>query len=161
VIAAGAALGLAALALLALSGIGAGLLKHQLQQTRIVAVETRGAASLAAAMQAKRPVMLEQINTIANTLGAKQVSRRAYQVTEEFEVTSHIVSDEQALEACNRFLDDHRILVEPACGAALSAVYEPPTALKEADNIVVIVCGGMGVSRAQLKHWTTLLEKST
>jgi L-serine/L-threonine ammonia-lyase len=52
-----------------------------------------------------------------------------------------------------RFADDHRILVEPACGAALAAVYDRAAPLVEREPIVVIVCGGAGVSLALLKEW--------
>jgi L-serine/L-threonine ammonia-lyase len=31
-----------------------------------------------------------------------------------------VVSDKMALKACQDFLEDHRVLVEPFCGAALS-----------------------------------------
>ena len=59
-------------------------------------------------------------------------------------------------------LDDHKMLVEPACGAALSAVYsdEVLTRLQEngmipktTEKVVVIVCGGSGVSLDLLQQW--------
>ena len=60
-------------------------------------------------------------------------------------VRSALVSDDQALSACQRFAHDHRILVEPACGAALAALYETPHALGNARTVLVVVCGGVGV----------------
>lgn len=142
-----------------LTGVALGLREHGLSDTLIVAVETSGAASLAAALEANELVMLEQIDTIANTLGAKQVSATALEVANAMNVSSHIVSDRQALNACNRFLDDHRVLVEPACGAALAAVYDDAPSLEHAGNILVIVCGGMGVSLKQLAQWQHLLDQ--
>ena len=56
------------------------------------------------------------------------------------------------------FLKDHRILVEPACGASLSTVYKGCDFLKDKKNIVIIVCGGVGVTLEQLKQWDTQLE---
>ena len=57
-------------------------------------------------------------------------------------------------------LDDHQMLVQPACGAALSAVYsnvlqklKDEGKLKELTDVVVIVCGGSGVSLAKLREW--------
>ncbi len=54
------------------------------------------------------------------------------------------MTDRQAVEACVQFLQDHRILVEPACGAALSLVYDEGNKYlwKGMPNIVVEVCGG-------------------
>ncbi len=141
-----------------LTGISEGLTTNDLTDCEIVAVETAGAASLAAAMKAGKPVILDEINTIANTLGAKQVSVAAHAATQSHRVTSHIVSDRQALDACNRFLRDHRLLVEPACGAALAAVYHPAPTLKNKKNILVVVCGGMGVSMSQLSAWEKQLS---
>jgi L-serine/L-threonine ammonia-lyase len=141
-----------------LCGITLGLETNGLADVDVVAVETEGAASLNAAISAGAPVELENITTIANTLGAKQVSRAAFEATRTFNVTSHIVSDRDALTSCQRFLDDHRILVEPACGAALSAVYDMPELLNGKQRILVVVCGGMGVSMKQLEQWDAVLE---
>ncbi|MGI9318378.1 MAG: pyridoxal-phosphate dependent enzyme [bacterium] len=142
-----------------LSGVAQGLKNHNLEDTLIVAVETEGAASLAAAMEADELVMLDQISTIANTLGAKQVCANALDVVHSMNVYSHIVSDQQALTACKHFLNDHRILVEPACGAALAAIYDDSAILKDAREILVVVCGGMGVSIAQLERWQQQLDR--
>ena len=141
-----------------LTGVTKGLAANNLSSCEIIAVETAGAASLAAAMEAGEPVMLDEINTIANTLGAKKVAQAAYAATKDYRVSSHIVSDRQALNACVQFLNDHRLLVEPACGAALSAVYQPAPALLNKKNILVVVCGGMGVSLSQLTTWEQQLS---
>ena len=136
-----------------LCGVAQGLEKHGLEDTQIVAVETSGAASLAAAMEAGQPVMLDGIDTIATTLGAKQVSAAALEVTRRINVASLVVTDRQALDACKSFLDDHRILVEPACGAALAAIYDGSELIGHAHDVLVIVCGGMGVSLSQIDAW--------
>ncbi len=122
----------------------------------LVAVETRGAASLHAAMAAGKPTELPAIETIAITMGARQVAERAFQWTKEHPVQSVLLTDRQALSGCRRFADDHRRLVEPACGAALSAVYE---GLVEARRPLVVVCGGAGVNLEMLERWTAQLAE--
>ena len=136
-----------------LCGIAMGLERHDLAGIPIIAVETTGAASLNGAILAGKPVMLDEISTIANTLGAKQVCQQAFNVTQQHDVISHLVSDGDALNACCRFLDDHRILVEPACGATLAAAYDSLECLQNKENILVVVCGGMGVSMQQMADW--------
>ncbi len=136
-----------------LCGVTTGLRRNGLAHVPVVAVETEGAASLNAAMLAGEPTPLESINTIANTLGAKQVADAAFAATKQYDVSSVIVTDRQALDACMRFMDDHRVMVEPACGATLAAVYQLAEPLKDKTNILVVVCGGMGVSLAQLNSW--------
>src|SRR5262245_45083747 len=71
-------------------------------------------------------------------------SFKAPEISRTFEVVPHVVSDRQAVEACLSFADDHRVVVEPACGAALSLVYQNVAALQTAENILLIVCGGVG-----------------
>jgi L-serine/L-threonine ammonia-lyase len=119
----------------------------------VVAVETKGAASLAAAVQAGRLVTLDRIDSIATTLGARTVAAEALTWTRRHPVKPWIVSDRAALTACLRFADDHRVLVEPACAAALSTIYDRAAPLLGVGPIVVIVCGGAGVSLSLLEEW--------
>ncbi len=67
-----------------------------------------------------------------------------------------VVSDADAVMACVRFLEDVRILVEPACGAAIAPAYNGDLrrhlgdGLDEAEwaarNVVLVVCGGSNIS---------------
>jgi L-serine/L-threonine ammonia-lyase len=65
-------------------------------------------------------------------------------------VTPHVVTDREAIEACLLFAEDPRVVVEPACGAALALVYKNIDMLKEFEDILLIVCGGAGVSYSEL-----------
>ncbi|MFC1796463.1 hypothetical protein ACFL1V_05140 [Pseudomonadota bacterium] len=47
-------------------------------------------------------------------------------------------------------------LVEPACGAALTPILERSPALQDMRRIVVVVCGGVGVTVEKLQEWTML-----
>ena len=50
-------------------------------------------------------------------------------------------------------LDDHRMLVEPSCGAALSCIYDGLLPRDQPDSaVVIIVCGGSGVSLQLLQY---------
>jgi L-serine/L-threonine ammonia-lyase len=125
----------------------------------VLAVETRGAASYAAALAAGAPVTLDAIDSIALTLGAKRVCTRAVTWAETHPIRSWLCDDRAAITACARFLDDHRTLVEPACGAALAAIYERAPALVEGTGPVwVVVCGGAAVTRAQLDGWMSSIR---
>ena len=56
---------------------------------------------------------------------------------------------------CASLLDDHRLLVEPACGAALALLYSERhrAALASFDPLVVVVCGGSGVDWEIMAQW--------
>lgn len=123
----------------------------------VLAVETAGAASLAASIAADALVTLPRIDTIATTLGAATVAAEALAWTRRRAVTPWVVSDRAAVDACLRFADEHRVLVEPACGAGLSAIYDEAAPLRTwtagGGPVLVIVCGGAGVSVALLRAW--------
>ncbi|MEJ5140095.1 MULTISPECIES: pyridoxal-phosphate dependent enzyme [Acinetobacter] len=134
-----------------LSGVAAGLKKHGLAHIPIYAVETQGTASLHASIVAQQHVELDQVSGIATTLAAKKVCQNAFEVSQALEVRSLVVSDQDTVDACLKFVDDHRILVEPACGATLSVLYDQAIQFKPADQVLVIVCGGAGITLETLQ----------
>lgn len=140
-----------------LAGVCEGLERNGWADIPVYAVETTGAASLAAAMAQGEHVALERIDTVATSLGAKQVCFRAFEYSQQRPVFSEVVSDAQALEACERFLSDHRVLVEPACGAALALAYAPSPALREYPRLLVVVCGGVTATIEQIREWRNAL----
>lgn len=134
-----------------LSGIVQGLERHQLSHIPIYAVETEGTASLNAALEAGERVTLDRVSGIATTLAASQVCENAFNVARRADVRGKVVTDEEAVNACRRFLDDHRVLTEPACGVSLSMLYDGKIGFKPDDNVLVIVCGGASVTLASLQ----------
>lgn len=136
-----------------LCGIAQGLHEVGWQDVAIITAETQGAASLAESVKAHQRITLPAINTIAVTLGAKQICQRAFDWTTQHRIIPQTVTDAAAVKACLTFADDHRLLVEPACGAALALLYDQHSVLKEFKTIVVIVCGGSGVSLGLLQDW--------
>jgi L-serine/L-threonine ammonia-lyase len=140
-----------------LCGVIQGLHANNWQDIPVIAVETEGADSFAKSQKAQMLVTLDNITSIAKTLGAKTVSQKTMEWDKKHDIRSVVVNDKQALSACIRFADDHRFLVEPACGASLAVVYEAHEALKNAKSIVVIVCGGIGVDQEKIESWRSLI----
>lgn len=136
-----------------LCGVAQGLHAVGWDDVSLLAVETEGADSLHGSRVAGKQITLDKITSIATTLGAKRVADQAWHLVESGRVQTMLVSDREAVQACGRFLDDHRILVEPACGAALAAVYGGADFLQDKQTIGVIVCGGAGVTHTQLNTW--------
>lgn len=137
-----------------LCGVVAGLRRNGWHDVPVVAVETEGAASLHASMQAGHRVTLQAITSIATSLGAKQVCEQAFRETTDHAIVGAVVSDRAAVEACLRFVDDHRVVVEPACGAALALAYESAFELSGYDDVTIVVCGGATATMAQLDAWS-------
>ncbi|HVY06270.1 MAG TPA: pyridoxal-phosphate dependent enzyme [Burkholderiales bacterium] len=136
-----------------LCGVAEGLRRNGWNDVPIFAVETEGMASYRTAIEAGRPVELSELTGIATSLGARRISERAYQWSKERPIRSLVVSDRSALLACERFLDDHRILVEPACGASLAVAYEHGAELDAFERVLVIVCGGATATIDQIRRW--------
>jgi L-serine/L-threonine ammonia-lyase len=133
-----------------LCGIARGLRDAGRTDVKLVTAETLGANSFERSVRAGRPVTLDAITSVATSLGAKTVATAALDVVRDFDVDPRVVTDREAIDACLRFADDHRIVVEPACGAALALIYGHSDALAESRTVLVVVCGGAGVSYGDL-----------
>ena len=131
--------------------------------TKVFAAETAGAASFAAAKTAGggRAVRLDKIDTVASSLGALSVTTGC--LVDRPVTESIVVTDAEAVAACIQFADEHKVLTEPACGAALATVMTPKyvdqilASLGGRDtvpkDVVVIACGGSIVSVDLLERW--------
>ena len=136
-----------------LCGLVEGMRQNGWADVPVIAVETEGADSLAQSVRAGRRVELAAITSLAITLGAKKICERAFDCTREHPLRSVVVSDRAAVSACQRFLDDHRLVVEPACGASLAAVYDGAPELEDFESVLVVVCGGATTTLEQLREW--------
>lgn len=139
-----------------LCGVAEGMRRCAWDDVPIIAVETAGAAKFARSCVAGQIVTLNAIDTVATSLATSRISRSAWDWAQQRPVFSHVVTDAQAIRACLLFADDHRVLVEPSCGATLAAAYFPestPPCENPDAPLLVIVCGGVGVTRARLVQW--------
>jgi len=146
-------------------GLLCGLLQgmHEIgwQDVPVIAAETDGAQSYYAAIKQDKLVTLPAITSIATTLGAKRVCEEAFQWSKKHRIVPVVVTDKMAVDACLKFADEHRTLVEPSCGAGLALLYENVPELqrllegKENPVILVVVCGGSAVSLEMLANWKT------
>lgn len=157
------------------AGVMAGLEKHgrleggNSKEVKVLAVETKGADSLAHSLEKGELSRLNAITSIATSLGATQVANKAFEWAKRKEVTSCVFSDAEAAMGAVCFADDERIVVEAACGVSLAAVYND--ALREilypevSDNefqdlnIVIVVCGGSNVTLEMLQKYKETYSK--
>jgi len=136
-----------------LCGMLEGLHRVGWNDVPVVAVETHGTASFKASADAGELITLDAIRSLATTLGARTVTPELLKWKKRHEIVHRTVSDRQAVDACLRFLDDHRVLVEPSCGAALATIYDGDALLRERGPVLIEVCGGAGVSLELLREW--------
>ncbi|NWU11788.1 SDSL protein, partial [Cephalopterus ornatus] len=142
-----------------LAGVVEGLQQVGWQDAPIIAAETQGAHSFHEALKAGQLVTLPDITSVAKCLGAKTVAARALQCAQECQIISQVVDDREAVGAVEQFLDDERMLVQPACGAALATLYTGRLQRLQHEgklqtplgSVVVVVCGGGNINTAQLR----------
>lgn len=136
-------------------GVAEGARKAGWGDVPIVTAETHGAESFAAMVAAGGEVVqLPAISSLAKSLGALAVSQRCAEwVRDGRSVLPIVVSDREAVEACSLLAVEHRILVEPACGAAVAAALGDKMRDVGDGPVVVVVCGGNMASPALLDQW--------
>ncbi|NXO23198.1 SDSL protein, partial [Cisticola juncidis] len=141
-----------------LAGVVAGLHQVGWQDVPVIAAETQGAHSFHESLKAGRLVTLPDITSVATCLGAKTVAARALECARECRVLSEVVQDTEAVRAVEQFLDDERMLVEPACGAPLAVLYsgrlqrlQREGRLPPLRSVVLVVCGGSNIHTGQLR----------
>ncbi|NPC45855.1 pyridoxal-phosphate dependent enzyme [Corallococcus sp. AB032C] len=134
-----------------LCGVLEGMARNGWGDVPVVASETQGADCYARSVAQGRPVELPGISSVATSLGAKRPCDAAVEWATRHAIDTIVVSDAAAVAASLRFLDEHRILVEPACGAALAALDSASSALAAASRIAVIVCGGVTATVEHLR----------
>lgn len=140
-------------------GVAEGLRRNGWNDVPVITAETVGADAFARSIAANERMTLDAITSIATSLGAKQVCEQAFLLAGQRPVHPVVVSDLAAVQACERFLDDHRILVEPACGASLALAYDKAEALQGFDNVLMVVCGGVTASVDLLRQWKANMEE--
>ncbi|XP_006908641.1 L-serine dehydratase/L-threonine deaminase [Pteropus alecto] len=141
-----------------LCGVVQGLQEVGWGDVPVIAMETIGAHSFHAATAAGALVSPGTC-VVAKALCVKTVGAQALKLYQEHPIFSEVISDQEAVAAIEKFVDDEKILVEPACGAALAAVYSHVVQKLQGEgklhaplsSLVVIVCGGSNISLAQLQ----------
>lgn len=135
------------------SGVVLGLKAAGWSDVPVFTAETEGAASFAASMKAGKVVTLAKVDTIAVSIGAPRICDQAFLLAEQHPVIPLTVTDNEAVNAVLQFADDQRVLVEPACGAALALAYQKKAELMKYEKTLIVICGGRGVSLDLLNKW--------
>lgn len=127
-------------------------------EVQVLATETRGADSLAQALKVRELIALPGITSIATSLGAVRVARKAFEEAQRKNVRSVVLEDAEACMGCWRLADDERILVEPACGVSVALCYDGRLArlvpgFNKESKVVVVVCGGSRITLDMLQEY--------
>ena len=144
--------------------------KHCWSSTPVIAVETLGANSLAEAVAAGHLVTLPAITSAATSLGARRVSEQtfAYAMDPSVNVKPVVLTDDEAAQACVRFANEERMMVELSCGVSVALCYDEQRRLEKIlrslgrwrgvdTKVVLEVCGGSVVTLEMLEAWKKVM----
>ena len=105
-------------------------------------VETKGADSMAQALDADRIVELAEITSIAKTLGAPAVGCLTFELAKKYFRSVTVVDDSEAVEELFYLLDNIKILAEPAASCTLAAAERLKDNFDRSSKVVLVLCGG-------------------
>lgn len=108
---------------------------------RVIGVEPAGADSMHRSMDAGKPTSIDQVNTIADSLGAPYAMPYTFELCRE-NVDELVIVEDDDLRSAMRFLFRRmHIAVEPACAATTAALFGPLRGRLPGDRALAIMCG--------------------
>jgi threonine dehydratase len=107
---------------------------------RVVAVETAGTATFAAARRAGHPVDVEVGGIAASALGARRIGDHAWAARHLVD-EDLVVTDDEVVEAQRRLWEACRLVAEPGGATALAALTSGRLPLDAGARVGVLVCG--------------------
>lgn len=150
------------------NGIIQGLRKHRSTASCLL-VETKQAPTLSQAVREGAVVNLKSVDSIATSLACSYVPEETLRNFMHCETNTSFVraiDDLETVKASLKFYNDFGKLIEPACGAAVSVVYNQLdylgmclNDLKKDDIVVVVVCGGSCANEETLQKFKRMVRE--
>lgn len=109
---------------------------------KIYGVETYGADSMYQSINTGKLVELPAITSIAESLGAKKVTEKTFEIVKHNVDDLVRITDEQAMQQLLEILQQEKLLVEPATSCSLSAILTNQIPDIQGKEIAIVLCGG-------------------
>lgn len=110
-------------------------------QTRLIAAEAEGAATLAPSLAAGRVVRRSHVATIADGLATSTYGRHTFALVEQAVERSVTVGEQEILDAMALVWEQLRLAIEPASAVAVAALRRLEPALA-GQRVAVVLSGG-------------------
>lgn len=124
-------------------GLAGGAASWFTHRVEVVACETEGTATFAAARREGAPTDITVSGLAADALGATRLGDHPWRALDTVGAASAVVTDEQLRDAQRRLWDRLRLVVEPSAAAPIAAliagVWRPRSTLSR--RIGVVLCG--------------------
>jgi threonine dehydratase len=122
--------------------------------TAVYGVEPTGADSMHESFAAGRPMGIEAVRTIADSLGAPHAAPYSFALCRRFVDDLVLVDDDMLRGAMALLLQEVKIAVEPAGAAATAALLGPLRERLAGKRVGVVVCGANVAPAAFAEHVT-------
>ncbi|MEH6645453.1 threonine ammonia-lyase [Sulfitobacter sp.] len=133
-----------------ISGMSAAI-KLARPDATVIGVEPFGADSMYRSFAAGKPVRLDKIATIADSLASPLAMPYSFSVTHRYADEIVRVEDDELLQAMRTYQDILKITAEPACAASLAALIGPLKNRAKGRHVGLIACGSnISMSRYQV-----------
>jgi len=107
----------------------------------VIGVEPEGANSMQRSFAAGEPKSIEQVETIADSLGAPFALPYSFELCKANVDRLVLVSDRQLRETMGILFERMKFAVEPACAATTAALLGPLSESLQAKSVVLVFCG--------------------
>ncbi len=123
------------------AGLIGGIASWVRDDARIVGAETRGTASLSAALAAGAPVAVEVSGLAADSLGSAMVGDIGFEASRQWVDESVLVTDDDVVGAQSWLWESARLVAEPGAATAMAAVLSDVYRPRAGERVCVLVCG--------------------
>ena len=110
-------------------------------ECEVIGVEAEGADSMHRSLRAGKPVAIEKVDTIADSLGAPFACPYSFELCRRFVDRMVMISDLSMREAMGVLFRHMKIAVEPACAASVAALLGPLRGHMRGKRVVLVFCG--------------------
>ncbi|MGB3244225.1 MAG: pyridoxal-phosphate dependent enzyme [Sulfitobacter sp.] len=107
----------------------------------VYGVEPKGADSMSRSLAAGKPVTLDKVQTIADSLAPPMALPFGYAVCSRFVDDIVTVSDDEICAGMVVLAQDAKLAVEPAAGAVVAGLLGPLRARLQGKRVGLIICG--------------------
>ena len=121
------------------------------ESLELFSVETKGTESMALSLQNNALTELPFITSIAKTLGAKKSTQFIFETFKRLIDHCFVIDDSRTVEVLFQFLDNEKILVEPATSCIIAAALDNKEYFT-GKKAVFIICGS-NVTLPEIFEW--------
>ena len=122
------------------AGVAAAI-KQLNPSTKVIGVEPLGADSMTRSFKSGKPESIEEVKTIADSLGAPYALPYTFSLCQQFVDEIVLISDQEICNALALMFYDLKLAVEPAGASALAALIGPLKEQLTGQKVGLIICG--------------------